>query len=88
MVYTCCVPQCKLVLNHVGAKKNIAMFWFPLDQELCHLWVNAIPHKNLIITSSSRICAKHFSQNNFDIISIDKNKSRLQKRETQQLKRL
>ena len=88
MVYTCCVPQCKTGYKSCRSKKNIAMFWFPSDQEICHLWVNAIPHKNLIITSSSRIYAKHFSQNDFDMIPIDKNKSRLQKRETQQLNRL
>ena len=85
MVYTCCVPQSKTGYRSCRSKENIAMFWFPSDQETCHLWVNVIPRENLIITISSQICAKHFSQNDFEMISIDKNKCRLKKRETQQL---
>ena len=42
MVYTCCVPRCKTGYRSCRSKENIAMFQFSSDQEICHLWLNAM----------------------------------------------
>ena len=64
------------------------MFRFPTDQDLLQKWIRAIPRENLNITKSTRICAKHFSEEDFETLSSDQCESRQKKRDTRLLKRI
>ncbi len=75
MVYTCCVPECR-----TGYKKRkdesadvekVAVFTFPRDGNLRSKWIRSIPRKNLVITSSTKVCAKHFYEDDFEHHSTD-----------------
>ena len=54
---------------------------------MLHRWINAIRRKNGNLTKFTKICAKHFSDDDFEMASTDKCQSRQNKRGTQQLKR-
>ena len=88
MVYTCCVPECNTGYRSAKNVEKIAMFRFPSDEEFCRKWIKAIPRKNFNVTNSTRICAKHFTEDDFETTSTDQCKSRQQKRDQALLKRL
>ena len=87
MGYTCCVPNCNSGYRSAKNKEKIAVYRFPTDSNMLHRWINAIPRKNWNVTKFTRICAKHFSDDDFETASTDKCQSRQNKRGTQQLKR-
>ena len=88
MVFTCCVPNCNTGYRSNKSEEKVSLFRFPLDKNMRVLWVRAIPRENLIITTSSRVCAKHFNNNDFQTTSSDLCESRRKKRDKQQLKKL
>ena len=92
MVYTCCVPECR-----TGYKKQkrdaedadlekVPIFEFPKDKDQQLKWLRAIPRDNLTITSSTRVCAKHFYEDDFVHCSTDLREGRKQSRESVTLK--
>ena len=88
MVYTCCVTKCDSGYRSSKNKEKVAMFRFPVNEEMRGNWIRAIPRENLNVTSSTRVCLKHFSEGDFENTSTDRCKSRQQKRDSQDLKRL
>ena len=86
MVYTCCVPECNTGYRSAKNVEKIAMFRFPSDKEFCRKWIKAIPRKNFNVTNATRICAKHFTEDDFETTSTDQCKSRQQKRDQAVLK--
>ena len=77
-----------LDIVHQKNKEKVAMFRFPVNEEMRGNWIRAIPRENLNVTSSTRVCSKHFSEGDFENTSTDRCKSRQQKRDSQDLKRL
>ena len=64
------------------------MFKFPKDSALREKWIAAIPRKDWKLSEHHRVCAKHFSSNDFHSVSTDKRVKRQASGKTQQLQRL
>ena len=60
MVNTCCVPKCKTGYKSYKNHAKIALFWFPSEEVLKNKWLKSILQKNWTLSSSYRVCAKHF----------------------------
>ena len=71
MVYTCCVPACKTGYKSVKGNDQIPLFRFPKDEECRKKWMNAIPRQQWTLSDSHRVCAKHFSDDNIQYVSVD-----------------
>ena len=87
MGYTCCVPNCNSGYRSAKNKEKIAVYRFPTESDMLHLWINATPGKNWNVTKITAICAKHFHDGDFETASTKKCQSRQNKRDTPQLKR-
>ena len=61
---------------------------FPTKPEMLQSWINATPRKHLIVTKYTKICAKQFSNVDFEKYSVDQCQSKQQKRDIQQLKKI
>ena len=88
MGFTCCVPNCNSGYRSAKTDEKISMFSFPTKPEMLQSWINAIPRKNLIVAKYTKVCAKHFSDVDFEKYSVDQCQSRQQKRDIQQLKKI
>ena len=64
MVNTCCVPGCKTGYKSHKNHPKTALFQFPSKEVLKNKWLKSIPRKNCTLSSSHRVCAKHFHANN------------------------
>ena len=71
MVNTCCVPECKTGYKSHKNHPKIALFQFPSKEVLKNKWLKSIPRKNYTLSSSPRVCAKHFHEN--DLITKSTN---------------
>ena len=60
MVYICSVDGCRS--NYPEATEVTPVFGFPPDEDLCQRWINftAGTRKDWVLTSSARVCKKHF----------------------------
>ena len=72
MVNTCCVSGCKTGYKSHKNHPKIASFQFPLEEFLKNKWLKSIPQKNWTLSSSHRVCAKHFHES--DLITKSTNK--------------
>ena len=53
-------------------KKKISLFKFPQDQILALKWMKAIKKNNFTPNSSSRVCAVHFIDQDYQMSSSDR----------------
>ena len=89
MVNTCCVPGCKSGYRSVSSDDTKpALFRFPKDEELLKKWIRAIPRKDWKPTNASRICEKHFHQDDLTMFSSDRRNDRKNARKTLTLRSL
>ena len=77
----------------VPTKKNesesaIPLFRFPSNSVLCQKWIRAIPRENLNVSDSCRICAKHFTESDIQIMTTSSRKIRESGDELVKLKRV
>ncbi|XP_055939658.1 THAP domain-containing protein 2-like [Argiope bruennichi] len=63
MPSACCVPNCKS--NYTKNSPNISVFSFPRDENTRRAWISAIKRDNFVPTKYSKVCAKHFPENQF-----------------------
>ena len=71
MVYKCCVLNCKTGYAS-NIFQNIAVFCFPKNLDL-KKWNKAMPRKSWKATNHHRLCAQHFTKDDFIDTSCDKN---------------
>ena len=71
MVNTCCVPGCKTGYKSHKNHPKIALFQFPSKEVLKNKWLKSTPQKNWTLSSSHRVCAKLFYEN--DLITKSTN---------------
>ena len=88
MVNRCCVPSCNSGYKSNKDPEKVALFKFPTNESLKNNWIKAIPRKNCTVYNSHRVCAKHFSESNFQVSSLDLKARRRKARATQKLNRL
>ena len=88
MVYTCCVPGCKTGYTSCKNEEKIGLFKFPSSEEFRQKWIAAIPRKNWQVTKTTKISAKHFTDEDIENQSTDLHDKRRTDRPTQTLKRL
>ena len=88
MVNSCCVPECKSGYKSVKKSEKISLFRFPKNEILRQKWIKAIPRKNWTLTENHRVCAYHFSEDDFIKTSADHRDSRKQARPNQDLQRI
>lgn len=55
----CCVPNCSEIGSHT----------FPKDEKLHRLWLKAICRKGFVPTKFSRLCRKHFTEDDYQVVS-------------------
>ncbi|KAH8021825.1 hypothetical protein HPB51_018531 [Rhipicephalus microplus] len=53
----CCVPGCT---DNYKTGKKIQVFSFPKDADALKQWLRAIPRKDFVPTSCTKVCADHF----------------------------
>ncbi|XP_075744356.1 uncharacterized protein LOC142803139 [Rhipicephalus microplus] len=53
----CCVPGCT---GNYKTGKKIQVFFFPKDADALKQWLRAIPRKDFVPTSCTKVCADHF----------------------------
>lgn len=64
MPYKCSVKFCRS--NYDSTNEKVSVFQFPTDPEMRDLWLKNIILNNSKLTSSSRVCIKHFDANDID----------------------
>ena len=67
MGYSCCVPGCKA--NYKKDESNVTVFKFTSIGKLGEKWSQNIPRQFDKITKSTRVCIKHFEDN--DVLSFN-----------------
>ena len=65
MPYKCCVPGCSTGYASQQQESDVSLHKFPGDEALCEEWLRKIPRKDFVPTKNSRVCAVHFSANDF-----------------------
>ena len=87
MPYKCCLPGSRAGYDSVKPKRRVAMIQFP--KEPC-LRLNGLTlyRERICVTASMRVCANHFSADDFETESQDKRSRRWKTRESPKLKRL
>ncbi|XP_054715473.1 THAP domain-containing protein 5-like [Uloborus diversus] len=63
MPNTCCVPKCK---GNYNQENRVVVFSFPKNEELLQKWMKAIPRENLVVTKNTRVCEKHFQNDDIE----------------------
>ena len=71
MVNVYCISSCTTGYGEV--KKKSSLFKFPKDMTITKKWIQSIGKKDFIPSSNSRICSKHFMQEDFKKTSNDSN---------------
>lgn len=54
----CCVPRCN---GNYKTGPKVHVFGLPKDEALRSAWINAIPRENLIVSQRTKVCERHFS---------------------------
>ncbi|KAF8789581.1 THAP domain-containing protein 2 [Argiope bruennichi] len=57
MPFKCSVPACR---GNYDEENKVSVFGYPIDEDLRKKWLLAIPRKNFTITKNSKICERHF----------------------------
>ena len=86
MPYKCCVPGCRAGYTSVKVKEKVGMYQFPKELQLKEKWISAIPRKNWTVSPFLRVCARHFSTDDFVMESRDQRTRRLKRRDSTKLK--
>ena len=83
-------PNAKLVIipTKKKCKSSIPLFRFHLDRIECQKWIKAIPRKNLKVSDSCRICAKHFVKSDIQTITTNSRKIKNSGNDLIELKRV
>ena len=71
MVYTCCVSECNTGYKTNKTTEKVALFKFLGDSNLKLQWFKAIDRQDWYLMDSHRVCAKHFSAEDFITASHD-----------------
>ena len=72
MVNTCCVPECKTGYKSHKNHPKFDLFQFLSEEVLKNKCLKSIPRKNWTLSSSHKVCAKHFHES--DLIKKSTNK--------------
>ncbi|KAG8181009.1 hypothetical protein JTE90_024757 [Oedothorax gibbosus] len=59
MVNTCVVPGCR---RNYDKQENVTLFRFPKDKFQLQKWVSTIPRENFTPSKHSRVCLRHFKE--------------------------
>ncbi|XP_041970844.1 uncharacterized protein LOC121727208 isoform X2 [Aricia agestis] len=70
MGYYCTVPQCTSL---AGKTKNVKFHRFPRDEVMADKW-NTILKRGKPITKYSKVCSLHFTQADYNVTTMGKNK--------------
>ena len=63
MVNKCCVPGCQSNYKKKDVEyKYVPIFSFPTKEDLRNEWKRKIPRNNLVVTQNSKVCMKHFEE--------------------------
>ena len=63
MVNKCCVPGCQSNYKKKNVEyKYVPIFSFPKKEDLRNKWKRKIPRNNLVVTQNSKVCMKHFEE--------------------------
>ena len=77
MVNTCCVPGCKTGYRSTHSNKiKLALYKFPKNPELRQNWIRAISRYNWTPSKFSRVCAKHFHDEDVHMTSTDNRRTK------------
>ena len=82
MVFTCCVPGCNTGYKSSNSLQKIALFKFPMQDDMKQKWLKSIPRQNWVLSSSHRVCKLHFSNSDFVEESCDQKTRRRKARAT------
>ena len=85
MGFCCCVPGCKTGYASSKPVKKIPVFGFPKQEHSHNAWLKAIPRKNWTLSKWHKVCAKHFSEDDFVTSSTDRRKKRRESRKFAEL---
>ncbi|GBM97339.1 hypothetical protein AVEN_94580-1 [Araneus ventricosus] len=66
MPNTCCVTNCR---GNYDAENKVAVFSFPKVEELKLKWIQAIPRRDLVVTKNTKVCEKHFTDDDIERVS-------------------
>ena len=78
--------RCRVGYASVTTKDKVGMYRFPKELELKEEWINAIPRKNWTVSPFLRVCARHFSTDDFVMESRDQRTRRSRRRDSTNLK--
>ena len=87
MVNKCSAVGCKSGYDSNGDDSHVTLHSFPQDAELREKWIRAIPRKDFVPSTYSRLCSLHFQQCDFLDARTDSNKSRLKNKSCTPLRR-
>lgn len=73
MGYYCTVPQCTSL---AGKTKNVKFHRFPRDVAMADKW-NVILKRGKPYTKYSKVCSLHFTQQDYNVTTMGKNKGTL-----------
>ena len=88
MVNSCCVPESKSGYKFNKKSQPVALFKFPQNDIMQQKWIKAIPRKNWTVTQYHRVCAHHFTEDDFITKSNDLKKTRKLARTHQHMERI
>ncbi|XP_055944706.1 uncharacterized protein LOC129975640 [Argiope bruennichi] len=63
MPSSCCVPNCRS--NYTKKSPKVSVYQFPRDENAKRAWLSAINREDFVPTKYSKVCAKHFSDDQF-----------------------
>ncbi|GBM33030.1 hypothetical protein AVEN_263517-1 [Araneus ventricosus] len=66
MPNACCVTNCR---GNYDAENKVAVFSFPKVEELKLKWIQAIPRRDLVVTKNTKVCEKHFTDDDIERVS-------------------
>lgn len=61
------MPQCAAFNCNVRSQKGVKMYLFPRDPKFRKIWMKNIRRDGFVATNTTRLCAKHFTSDQFII---------------------
>uniref|UniRef100_K1Q751 THAP domain-containing protein 4 n=1 Tax=Magallana gigas TaxID=29159 RepID=K1Q751_MAGGI len=61
------MPQCAAFNCNIRSQKGVAMYLFPKDPKFRRIWVHNLRRDGFVATKTSRLCARHFTDDQFSI---------------------
>ncbi|XP_062586521.1 THAP domain-containing protein 2-like [Saccostrea cucullata] len=61
------MPQCAAFNCNIRSQKGVAIFLFPKDTKYRRIRVQNLRRDGFIVSDTSRLCAKHFTDDQFSI---------------------